>query len=159
MEHLTIKVHWTGPYSIEEIDEQENGLYFVSGKRKYGRVEQIQYCGITEGRYLNRFANHHKLPLVTKDLEIWLGQIVYPTSFNRQHLETAESMIVYFWQPALNERKCYHPPKPTTLISHWFKKDGSPRFNQRSIYKYLHDVLCWDGELWRSGNLSVYADA
>jgi hypothetical protein len=158
--NLTIRVHWHGPYSLDEAGESErgNGLYLFTGKRSYERNEQIQYCGITEGLYKNRFKQHHKLFEITRELGIWLGEIVYPQDPTRTHLEIAESIIVYFWQPNLNERKKVYPPKPTALISHWFKPDGAPRFNQLSIYADLHDVLCWDGELWRSGNLKVWAE-
>ncbi len=37
-------------------------------------------------------------------------------------------------------------------------KDGQPRFNQRAIYRDLPDVLSWDTEHWRTGNLTVYTD-
>jgi hypothetical protein len=162
MDNLTIRLHWRGPYLVEEVCDPElergNGLYLISGRRKYERAEQIQYCGITEGLYRNRFKQHHKLPEVVKDCRIWLGEVAYPQEFTRTHLETAESMIVYFWKPNLNEHKKFVPPRPTALISHWFKKDGSPRYNQLSIYDSLHDVLCWDGELWRSGNLKVWSE-
>ena len=159
MHHLTIKIHWRGPYSYQEVEmlNDGNGLYLFAGKKKYQREESfIQYCGITEGLYRNRFKNHHKLFEINRELEIWLGDINYPTEHSRMHLETAESIIVYFWQPTLNDRKRFNPPYPTTIISHWFKKDGQPRFNQKRIYKYLSDVICWDGQYWRTGNLSVY---
>lgn len=153
-------MNWQGPYSLEEACESGlgNGLYLLTGKRRYERNEQIQYCGITEGLYRNRFRQHHKAFEITREQKIWLGSVAYPVEHTRTHLETAESIIVYFWQPNLNERKKFRPPRPTALISHWFKPDGSPRYNQMSIYADLHDVLCWDGELWRSGNLRVWPD-
>lgn len=160
MENQTIRVNWQGPYSLEEVCESDmrNGLYLLTGKRRYERNDQIQYCGITEGLYRNRFRQHHKAFEITREQKIWLGSVAYPIEHTRTHLEIAEAIIVYFWQPNLNERKKFRPPRPTALISHWFKQDGSPRFNQMSIYSDLHDVLCWDGELWRSGNLRVWSD-
>lgn len=160
MKHVTIQVEWAGPYSLDEADETDfgNGLYLFSGKQKHERNVQIQYCGITENSFKSRFSNHHKLPYINRDLGIWLGGISYPNNFSRAHMEIAEKIIVYFWQPSLNEKKKYSPPTPTTLISHWFKKDGAPRVNQLAIYKDLHDVLSWDGLHWRTGNLAVYTD-
>ena len=161
MEQVTIIIHWKGPFLLEDVQASEfgNGLYLFTGKRKHERIEQIQYFGITEGLYRNRFNNyHHKIFEVTRDLSIWLGEIAYPSGFNRQHLETAEAILIYFWQPNLNDRKKVTPPKATTLISHWFKPDGTPRIYQKQLYKDLADVLCWDGEFWRTGNLSVWQD-
>ncbi|MNG30798.1 hypothetical protein D3C84_1164870 [compost metagenome] len=80
----------------------------------------------------------------------------YPEEASRYFLEMAESIIIYFWQPALNEKKKVFPPKPITLVSKWFKKDGSPRLRQHSMCQHLDDVLSWDGKLWRSGNLRVW---
>ncbi|GAB2732073.1 hypothetical protein GCM10027019_09290 [Melaminivora jejuensis] len=159
MDNLTIRVNWRGPFSLEEVCETDlgGGLYLLTGKRPYERNEQIQYCGITEGFFRSRLKQHHKLPQIKKDLRIWLGQVVYPEQVTRTHLELAEAIIVYFWQPNLNERKRIQPPRPTVIISQWLRRDGSPRFNQLSIYSDLHDVICWDGVLWRTGNLKVYA--
>ncbi|MFN3069817.1 hypothetical protein ACKWMY_17095 [Serratia sp. J2] len=161
IENLTIRINWKGPYTLEQVQNSDigNGLYLLTGKRPYERVKQIQYCGITGGLFRNRFRRHHKLDEITKDLGIWLGEISYPLGFSRVHLEIAESIIVYFWQPNLNERKKYTPPRPTAIISNWFKCDNSPRINQQEIYADLPDVICWDGELWRTGNLKVWSDS
>lgn len=162
MTQLTIKINWHGPYDAAQLDDLDggNGLYMFTGKRKHQRDEaEIQYFGITENTYKGRFKNHHKLPEINRDLGIWLGEIDYPSEYDRNHLETAEKIMVYFWQPVLNERKKFTPPQPTTVISHWFTADGSPRINQKVIYKNLPDVICWDGEHWRIGNLKVYENA
>lgn len=160
-ENLTIRLHWRGPFTLDEVQDMEdgNGLYLFTGKRPYEREASIQYCGITEGQYRRRFANHQALEEINRDLQIWLGEVAYPVEHTRTHLEIAEATIVYFWQPELNTQLKYRPPRPTTVISHWFKRDGTPRYNQQSIYSELYDVLCWDGDLWRTGNLKVWADA
>ncbi len=159
--HTTIIVNWCGPYNYDDIIEDpslENGLYLATGKLKYEREAVIQYCGITEGSYSTRFKNHHKINEITRDQEFWLGHVTYPEEASRHFLEMAESIIVYFWQPTLNERKKVTLSKPITLISRWFKKSGEPRYRQHSLCKDLDDVLSWDGSLWRSGNLAVYSD-
>lgn len=92
---------------------------------------------------------------MTKNLDIWLCQIDYPHKFKRKHLETAEKIFVYFWQPHLNIRKKISIPEETTVISYWFSRDRKPRINQNKLYKELPDVISWDGSIWRIGNLSV----
>jgi hypothetical protein len=161
MEQVTIKIRWYGPYTEEEIarlDGVGNGLYMFTGQVRYQREEpEIQYFGITEGSYQNRFRGHHKLQEINRELKIWLGEIVYPSEYERKHLEVAEAMMIYFWQPRLNEKKTLVSPRlSTTVISHWFTKEGRALINQRGIYKHLPDVICWDGSHWRTGNLSVF---
>ena len=114
--HEAIIIQWKGPYTHEMIEEMEegNGLYLLGGKLKYERRNWIQYCGITEGTYKNRFYNHHKISQIYRELNIWLGQIIFPKKFSRYYLEIAESIIVYFWQPELNEKKILTLPKPLT---------------------------------------------
>lgn len=160
MSHLTIKIHWLGPYTPEDVAELEdgNGLYLFTGKRKGQKAEShIQYFGITEQAFRVRFRQHHKLRDINRELGIWLGRVDYPEQHTRTHLETAESILVYFWQPQLNDRKKVNPPGPTTIISHWFRPDGQARINQKSIYRDLPDVISWDGSHWRTGNLTVWA--
>lgn len=157
--HTTVIVDWRGPYSYAEIEENAdwgNGLYLATGKLKYEREASIQYCGITEGSFIRRFKSHHKVQEISREQEFWVGVVNYPTEVSRHFLEMAESIIIYFWQPELNERKKVYAPKPITLVSKWFKKDGTPRRRQHTMCKDLDDVISWDGELWRSGNLQVW---
>lgn len=158
----TIILNWYGPYNEESIcDEKEfcNGLYLITGKQLYEREPTIQYCGITQNSFYNRFKNHHKKDFVTRDREYWLSDLEYPKKTTKELLELSETIIIYFWQPSLNDRKKnYLPEKPTTVISKWFKISGEPRINQKSIYKELSDTISWDGDLWRTGNLKVWAE-
>lgn len=159
-EHTTIIINWLGPFSYEEVlglSEQGNGLYLATGKLKKKKQEStIQYCGITEGKFSSRFKRHHKIWEINREQRFWLGNIITPHNSTRYYLEIAETLIIYFWQPSLNTRKKISPPKPTTVINHWFKKDGTPRIYQQKIYRDLDDVLSWDGTYWRTGNLKVY---
>ncbi|MCG7517940.1 hypothetical protein [Vibrio sp. MMH1-50] len=160
-EHTTIIVKWRGPYNYDDIIEEpelENGLYLATGKLKYERESIIQYCGITEGSYATRFKSHHKIHDITREQEFWLGEVTYPDDASRYFMEMAESIIIYFWQPTLNERKKLSLPKPITLVNQWYKKNDEPRYRQHSLLKDLDDVLSWDGDVWRTGNLSVYDD-
>ena len=162
MNQITIKIHWYGPFTEEDIPrlEEGNGLYMLTGKRRYQKSDsQIQYFGITETSYRTRFRNHQALEKINRDLNIWLGQVAYPAHHVRDHLETAESIMVYFWKPELNTlKKSVRPALPTTVISHWYTADKRPRLRQQSIYKELPDVICWDGAYWRTGNLSVHEE-
>lgn len=159
--HTTVIIDWQGPYSYSDIQANPdwgNGIYLASGKLKYEREATIQYCGITEGSFFGRFKSHHKVGEINREKEFWLGTIKYPSDASRHFLEIAESIIVYFWQPALNDRKKAFPPKPITLVNKWLKRDGSPRLRQHTMCKNLSDVISWDGTLWRSGNLQVWEE-
>jgi len=156
-----IEVSWKGPYSIDDIerlDSKNGGLYLFTGKKKYERLSDIQYIGITERSYKQRFKEHHKINEVTRDLNIWLGSVSYPLVNARVHLEIAEKILVYYWQCSLNEKLKKYSPKPTVLISKWHKTDGSERIRRVTEVANLPDVICWDGEYWRQGNLKTFCD-
>jgi len=157
----TIILNWYGPYSDENInDEKEfgSGIYIITGKQKYEREAVIQYCGITERTFKQRLSEHHKKESILKDRKYWLAEIIYPKKTNRSLLELAEKIIIYFWQPALNEKKIISQPDPTTIINQWFNLSDEARVNQLKIYKDLSDVISWDGEYWRTGNLKVWQE-
>jgi len=158
----TIILNWYGPYNDENIKDEVdfgNGLYLITGMAKRQRFDRIQYCGITERTFLKRFDDkNHKRLLVTKNREYWLAEVIYPKKVKKDILELAETTLIYFWQTPLNERKKASVPNPTTLINRWFRIDCKPRIYQQKIYKDLPDVISWDGEYWRTGNLDVYED-
>ncbi|MGC2238596.1 MAG: GIY-YIG nuclease family protein [Pyrinomonadaceae bacterium] len=154
----TFIINWYGAYTFEEIEYHPdfgNGIYLITGKQKYQRDSEIQYCGITKDSFYNRIKTHHKKDFIFKEQKFWLGKFLYPKIFDRSDLETAEKIIIYFWQPKLNERKRIAPPTPTTILNFWFKKDGTSRLNQLAIYRDLADVISWDEVNWRTGNLQV----
>jgi hypothetical protein len=155
--YQTIVIHWYGPVSWDTIEDQDvGGLYIFTGKQKYQRDDSIQYIGITESRYKKRFGRHHKLDLIYRDTRCWLGQVIHPAHLGRVGLERAESILVYFAQPELNERKIVQPPQPTAVISHWFNEKAAPRYNRQGIFSNFPDVISWDGAHWREGNLRVW---
>lgn len=155
----TLVISWEGPHTIESTRTSDlgNGLYFLSGRKRYERKDHIQYFGITEVPYHQRFRKHHAIAQITKNLGIWLGQVEYPRRFDRTHLELAEACMIYFWggDEIINRRKLIRPPQPVCLISRWTKTNGDTRLNRLAIYRDLPDVLWWDGEYWRTGNLKA----
>jgi hypothetical protein len=158
----TFIINWYGPYTFDEVVEDRdtgNGLYLFTGRIKHQRRNaEILYCGITEDTFRNRLLKHHKKDQVYKEQFFWLGDVQYPVDFDRSDLETAEKIIIYFWDPVLNDKKKVSPPTKTTLLNFWFKKDLTPRINQLEIYRNLPDVISWDEENWRTGNLSVWSE-
>jgi hypothetical protein len=68
-------------------------------------------------------------------------------------VELTEGCLIYFWGPNLNRKKRVTPPEPVWLISRWLRPDGEARENRLTIYRELPDVVWWDGEYWRTGNL------
>ena len=151
-------INWYGAYTFQELEyvkELGNGIYLITGKQKYERIPKIQYCGITEGSFYSRIKNHHKKDSIYTDQNFWLGRFSYPKEVTRNTLETAEKMLVYSWQFSLNEKKKLSLPEPTTVLNYWFNRNHEPRFNQQKIYRDFSDVISWDGELWRLGNLKV----
>ena len=157
--HTTVIVEWRGPYSYREIADNPSwgrGLYFATGRIRYGRVATIHYCGFTEGSYVTRLRNHHKVHEINREQEFWLGEVVCPSDASRYFLERAESMFIWFWLPRLNDKKTKHPPTPTTLINWWVRKNGEPRLRRHPMYRDLPDVVSWDGEYWRTGNVNVW---
>ncbi|MEJ7623166.1 MAG: hypothetical protein WKF34_04175 [Pyrinomonadaceae bacterium] len=156
-EYQTIVIEWYGPVSWETIEDLDaGGLYLFTGRQKYQRKDAVQYIGITEGRYRTRFSRHHKAEFIVHNLRCWVGQVKHPSDLGRVGLERAESMLVYFACPDLNERKTVRPPRPTAVISHWFNEHSTPRYNRQGIFKDFPDVISWDGEHWREGNLRVW---
>jgi len=152
-------LNWYGPYTDDDLPGLGNwgmGLYLITGKRKYQRKAAIQYCGYTTQPFAARLTNHHKAPLVTRERRYWLSEIAFPRKITDGILRRAESIIIYFWEPPLNEMGIFTAPEPTTIISRWFKPDGSPRLRQMNTYKDLDDVISWDGSYWRTGNLTVF---
>jgi hypothetical protein len=106
--HTTVIVNWHGPFTKEDVKARadwKNGLYLASGILKYKRTNEIQYSGMTKRSFWQRINNNrHNVYQIAREMRFWLGNVVYPDEASRHHLEIAEAIIIYFWQPALNER-------------------------------------------------------
>ncbi|OOF43376.1 hypothetical protein [Rodentibacter trehalosifermentans] len=166
MQHPFTLIHWFGPFSLDEILEnsewgRKTGLYLGIGKTKGSRNDsEILYCGISEQSYASRFKNHHKLPFITREQEIWLGQIIstpYPSNNGayKAYLKEPERLLTYFMQPELNDKNTILVPRAGTVLNCWFKQNGQPRKKRVSATHNLPDLISWDGNKWRSGNLTI----
>ena len=86
----TIIIRYEGPHTLERVDSSdlENSPYFLSGRRRHERTDQIQYFGITTRKYRNRIRyDHQALGQIREDtLGIWLGQLEYPKRVRADHL-------------------------------------------------------------------------
>ncbi len=58
----TIIIRWEGPHTLTSVESSDlgNGLYFLSGRRRYERTDQIPYFGITKRKYRNRIKQDHQ---------------------------------------------------------------------------------------------------
>jgi hypothetical protein len=154
----TIVIKWHGPYTMQEVKDSGsgNGLYLLTGRLKYQRDDQIQYCGITEGLFCKRLSPRHPvLADITKNLSVWFGEIAYPCKFSRRHLELAEHCIIHFLWPPCNKSKLHKSPLPAWIISEWFNPKGEARVNRLATYRDLPEVLWWNDECWKTANLKV----
>jgi hypothetical protein len=152
----TFTIVWSGPFTLDDtaVLRTSWGLYFFRGQCKQQHYSRLQYCGITEQYYSERFSNHYQLSLIRRDLEIWLGQIVSPQGMSRKQMIQAEHMIIHALQSPLNRQRRNTEPQPTTIISHWYN-----RYGQRQPYPYADfpTVMAWDGEVWQKGDLQVWS--
>lgn len=159
-------VSWRGPYSLDEIvssdfaDEDPNIIYILVGKRIYERGDnKIQYIGISGQGARARLRYHHKAENVRHDPTVWIGHID-KSDVERNDLELAESVLVYFSQPPLNEKKTSNAPKEScSVISRYYKKNGDVYKNQKSYLTMLPDVLMWSKEenkLFYANKLASY---
>src|SRR5690348_3043922 len=110
-----ITVDWYGPYDLDEARESADGmgpgLYLCIGQCRYERRIQIQYVGIGKNVRTRLQEDHHKLCKVTKQRELWIGEISTAEPSGRRvkvtkaGLDYAEWLHARFLQLPLNEKK------------------------------------------------------
>jgi hypothetical protein len=98
--------------------------------KKHQHAVQLQYVGLATDLASRINGYHHKLPLITRELEIWLGEVVPPRTPGRKIkvtdriLDLSEWAHAYFLQLPLNQRKTINPPDlPITVYNRWWKTD------------------------------------
>jgi hypothetical protein len=145
----TYVINWKGPYDIESIEtlSDKSVIYLITGYKKSKRTIST-YIGITERFVGARFYDRgHKHNLITREKKIWLGEVKNKKP-DRQDLELLESLLVYFWQCDLNNKKKVYPPQPTAVINRWYNKNSTLRSRIVHEAQKLDDVIYWDGEVW-----------
>lgn len=143
MKHFAIVVDWYGPYTLAAALEAarydySTGLYVGLGKLKYERGRaKPQYIGLSKN-LRSRIANHHKLPYITKDMSIWLGEVATADPSGRKRkttatsLDYAEWLHAFFLQLPLNRKKTVKAPdRSVTVLNRWWKTDyETPRVHR-----------------------------
>jgi hypothetical protein len=164
VKHLIVVVDWYGPYKYQEAivlakSEYGDGLYLCVGKTKHQRGSSVlQYVGITGKELGSRVnANHHKLTLVTRDCEIWLGEVGSlgvpgpKTKKTNPALDFAEWALVYFLKPALNAKKIKSPPtRPVTVLNRWWKTDFETPWIRKRPHLHMPDLIDYLGQNFRA---------
>lgn len=76
-----IAINWYGPYDdLDEARESarydyEHGLYLAIGECEAEQTAGMQYIGIGEAIHARLNEGHHKLSLILRKQEFWLGEI------------------------------------------------------------------------------------
>ncbi|WP_353475323.1 hypothetical protein PVT71_17370 [Salipiger sp. H15] len=133
--HLMIAIDWYGPYSLSEAYEAartsfEPALYLCIGKRKYQRKKALQYVGIGKNVSTRIKENHHKLKHVSREREIWLGEIGTAEPSGKKMkatpatLDYAEWAYARFFDLPLNEKKTTGlPDRSFSVLNRWWMTD------------------------------------
>lgn len=157
MKAVVAVVDWYGPYSLEAartaaFHHYDDGIYCAIGKRKYERESHMQYCGLASNLRARLSGAHHRLPLITRDIEVWLGDVVSPRTPGRKikitdrMLDLAEWAHAYFLQLPLNDRKKTAPPdRPITVYNRWWHTDFETPYRRRPHNEWP-DVIDFLGE-------------
>lgn len=132
--HLMIAIDWYGPFkSLTEARAAaklnwQHGLYLCTGMTAYQRKVQLQYIGIGKDIQTRLTDEHHKLKLVTRSRQIWLGEAVTAEPSGRTHkvtratLDYAEWVHARFMRLPLNDKKTKQvPPRSVTVLNRWWK--------------------------------------
>ncbi len=99
MSLTTAIVKWTGAFSNNQVcnSTKSNGIYLLTGKLKYERYNQIQYCGITEDYFCNRInEKHHKLSQIKSDTLLILAvmmRVRHPEPIDDAPLDTKRKFV------------------------------------------------------------------
>ncbi len=134
--HLMIAINWYGPYEDLNharkcaLHDYEHGLYFAIGKRHGERAKSLQYIGIGEAIHTRLNDRHHKLSLIVREREIWLGEVATAEpsgkrlKTTRTTLDFAEWLHARFLRLPLNDKKTKTlPSRSVTLLNRWFDID------------------------------------
>lgn len=131
-----IAINWYGPYlSVEAARisakaDYAHGLYLCLGKTAYQRRRSLQYIGLARLLGSRLTSQHHKLHDVSREQQIWLGEIATAEPSGRRFkatpatLDYAEWLHARFLRLPLNDKKTKSlPPRSVTVLNRWWSTD------------------------------------
>jgi hypothetical protein len=161
--HLVVGVDWYGPYSLLQAQRiaheyGKGGLYLCLGKRKGQHLRTLQYVGKSNGGLRSRLQrDHHKLRLVTRDQQLWLGVIATGNVPGKKKLVTpqalrmAEWALAHFLRLRLNDRLRERlPPSPVTVLNRWWADVNQERPRYRRPHGDWPDLIDFIGPSYRT---------
>lgn len=159
MKAIIAVIDWYGPYALEDAQkasrfDYDDGLYMVIGKAKAQRLRRVQYMGIASYLHARLRGNHHVIPEVTRDTEIWLGEVASPRTPGKKLkvtdrlLDLAEWAHVYLLKLPMNKKKT-PPDREIIVYNRWWQKDYETPFKKRP-HKDWPDFLEYAGPAYAS---------
>ncbi|PPC97975.1 MAG: hypothetical protein CTY35_06480 [Methylotenera sp.] len=148
MKPVVALIEWFGPYGLEAARnaskfDYDDGLYIVIGKQKNERKSHVQYIGLASDLCARLNGVHHAIPLVTREFEIWLGEVVSPRTPGRKikttdrMLDLAEWSHAYFMQLPINSKKRSAPPdRPITVYNRWWQTNFEVPHKKRPHHEW-----------------------
>ncbi|MBL3674407.1 hypothetical protein [Paracoccus aerius] len=155
--HLMISINWFGSYDLRGAYQAASSdfgaaLYLCMGKRKHQRNKSLQYIGIGQDVRTRLRETHHKLKYVSRDREIWLGEISTAEPSGRRlkvtpaTLDYAEWAYARFFDLPLNEKKSTGLPKRSfTVLNRWWHTDYERSRVQRP-HRDWPDLIDYPGD-------------
>jgi hypothetical protein len=161
--HLVVGIDWYGPYALDQAQNSaheygKGGLYLCIGKRKGQHQTRLQYIGKSNNGLRSRLQeDHHKLKLVTRGRQFWLGVIATGNVPGRRMqttpkaLQLAEWALAYFLPMGLNERlRKRGPPSPVTVLSRWWHDEEQERPRYHRPHDAWPDLVDYLGASYRT---------
>jgi len=156
--HLMIAVNWYGPYlSVEKARsaakaDYTHGLYMCLGKAARQRRRALQYIGLAKSLGSRLSNQHQKIHDVSREAEIWLGEIATAEPSGRRlkatpaTLDYAEWLHARFLNLPLNEKKTKGlPPRSVTVLNRWWAIDyETPEKRPHLDWPDLIDYPTWN---------------
>ena len=154
--HLMISIDWFGPYNLESAAKAASSdfgaaLYLCIGKRKFQKDQSLQYIGIGNDVRTRLKNDHHKLKHVSRDRQIWLGEISTAEPSGRKlkvtpaTLDYSEWAYARFFDLPLNEKKTIGlPERSFTVLNRWWHKDYE-RSRKNRPHKDWPDLIDYPG--------------
>ncbi|MBY0457937.1 MAG: hypothetical protein K2V38_11405 [Gemmataceae bacterium] len=171
MKPVVALIDWFGPYDLDTARDAafdfDDGIYCAIGKTKHAWHSHLQYVGLASNLRARLNGTHHALPLITREMQLWLGEVASPRTPGRKikttdrMLDLAEWAHAYFLQLPLNTRKKATPPdRPITVYNKWWRTDFETPYLRRPHQEWpdLIDFLGLDYQaklVWFGGSQLV----